>query len=54
VVYGPVSGFVLNSSVVAFPAFIVLGITALLRDAGKGTAIKVIAIAAVCTALVLL
>jgi hypothetical protein len=49
-----VSGFVLNSSVVAFPAFIVLGITALLRDAGKGTAWKVILIAAIGTALALL
>ena len=53
-VYGPVAGFVINSTCFVFPAFLVLGIVSLMRDAGKGTGIKVMTIAAACAALALL
>jgi hypothetical protein len=54
VVYGPVAGFVISSTHFVFPGFLVLGMAALMRDAGKATAIKVVIIAAVCAAFVLL
>lgn len=48
------AGFVINSTHFVFPGFLVLGVAALMRDAGKATAVKVVIIAAVCAAFTLL
>jgi len=46
-----VSGFILDSTPLLFPGFFLLGLVSLWREHGKGMGLKVMAMAAVCTAL---